>query len=93
MSKPGNRACSHAEPSFHNGITNGADWYPVAGGMEDFNYLHGDCYEITIELTCCKYPREETLESEWNRNKGIFGEKLVIFTRFCRNIYIFNFSP
>ena len=64
------RACAHTESSFHNGVTNGADWYPVAGGMEDFNYLHGDCFEITIELTCCKYPMARELESEWHRNKG-----------------------
>jgi carboxypeptidase D len=38
--------------------------------MEDFNYLYGDCFEITIEITCCKYPYAKELESEWNRNKG-----------------------
>ena len=38
--------------------------------MEDFNYLYGDCFEITIELTCCKYPMASELENEWNRNKN-----------------------
>ena len=64
------KACGRTEKSFHHGITNGADWYPLSGGMEDFNYLYGDCFEITIEITCCKYPYAKELESEWNRNKG-----------------------
>lgn len=54
---------------FENGITNGAQWYDVAGGMQDFNYLHGDCFEITLELTCCKYPMASELEKEWGKNK------------------------
>ena len=37
--------------------------------MQDFNYVHSNCFEITIELTCCKYPDRSTLVTEWENNK------------------------
>ena len=60
-------ACS--DDNFRNGITNGAEWYDVPGGMEDFNYLHSNCFEITMELSCCKYPAAKQLAREWELNK------------------------
>ena len=54
---------------FKGGVSNGAEWYDVPGGMEDYNYLHSNCFEITMELSCCKYPMRSELPKEWSNNK------------------------
>ena len=32
------------------------------------SYLFTNCFEITIELSCCKYPNRSQLQTEWNNN-------------------------
>ncbi|MFN7965330.1 MAG: M14 family zinc carboxypeptidase [Acidobacteriota bacterium] len=55
--------------AFPQGITNGADWYNVYGGMQDWNYLwHGDT-EVTIELNNPKWPAASVLDQRWNENR------------------------
>ncbi|XP_028831004.1 LOW QUALITY PROTEIN: carboxypeptidase Z-like [Denticeps clupeoides] len=55
------------------GIINGAEWYNIYFftfvGMADFNYLHSNCFELTVELGCEKFPPEDELYPEWLRNK------------------------
>ena len=55
---------------FQDGITNGADWYALYGGMQDFNYIFTNDFEVTMELSCCKYPKSYYLNKEWERNKA-----------------------
>ena len=49
-------------PTFDNGTTNGAAWYPLTGGMQDYNYIWHGCMEVTLELSCCKFPPAAELQ-------------------------------
>ena len=60
--------CPGDATGFTGGIVNGADWYSIDGGMQDYNYLQSSCFEITIEQGCRKYPYASELESVWNAN-------------------------
>uniref|UniRef100_A0A7N6AUX9 Peptidase M14 domain-containing protein n=1 Tax=Anabas testudineus TaxID=64144 RepID=A0A7N6AUX9_ANATE len=83
--KTGQPNCPDAmDETFKDGITNGAQWYDVPGGMQDYNYLFGNCLEITVELSCCKYPFASELHKEWNMNREsllTYMEKIHIGAR------------
>lgn len=36
--------------------------------MQDFNYIFSDAMELTIEISCCKFPKGERLLKEWDHN-------------------------
>lgn len=78
--------CKNVPPDrFKNGVTNGANWYNVAGGMQDFNYVHSDCLEITLELGCNKFPKNDALPKYWEENKHAlvkFIEQVGLFMNF-----------
>ncbi|XP_063364357.1 carboxypeptidase M isoform X1 [Cydia amplana] len=62
-------SCKSGSPRFEHGITNGAAWYPLTGGMQDYNYLWHGCMEVTLEISCCKYPPAHELPKYWQDNK------------------------
>ncbi|KAI3930373.1 hypothetical protein MKX01_003401 [Papaver californicum] len=54
---------------FHEGITNGAAWYPIYGGMQDWNYIHAGCFELTLEISENKWPNSTELLILWEYNR------------------------
>ncbi|KAM3720426.1 Carboxypeptidase [Dirofilaria immitis] len=54
---------------FLNGITNGAFWYHLAGGMQDWQYVNTNCLEITVEMGCYKFPEKSMLPRLWDEHK------------------------
>ncbi|KAJ8286287.1 hypothetical protein GJAV_G00036740 [Gymnothorax javanicus] len=51
------------------GIINRAGWKPVTGSMNDFSYLHTNCFELSVFLGCDKFPHESELALEWENNR------------------------
>ncbi|GAB2270446.1 suppressor of los1-1 [Dionaea muscipula] len=54
---------------FPGGITNGASWYPIYGGMQDWNYIHCGCFELTLEISDNKWPNATELPTLWGYNR------------------------
>lgn len=55
--------------SFDNGITNGAEWYCLYGGMQDWNYVWMGDVELTMELSNVKNPAASQLAGFWEDNR------------------------
>lgn len=66
---PAMRTGHNCDEVFPDGITNGAHWYELNGGMQDFNYVNSNCFDLTLELSCCKFPNASELPTEWAKNK------------------------
>ncbi len=62
-------------PTFFHGITNGAAWYSITGGMQDWHYRYLSCNEVTIELSDIFWPAESTLPGYWADN----GESMLSY--------------
>uniref|UniRef100_A0A3B4ZV70 AE binding protein 1 n=1 Tax=Stegastes partitus TaxID=144197 RepID=A0A3B4ZV70_9TELE len=62
-------SCHGDDVTGGQGITNRANWKPVVGSMNDFSYLHTNCFELSIFLGCDKFPHESELPLEWENNR------------------------
>jgi hypothetical protein len=38
--------------------------------MQDYNYIFAGCMELTLEVSCCKFPNEDELSVHWNENRN-----------------------
>jgi hypothetical protein len=54
---------------FTDGITNGAAWYPVQGGRQDYMNYFRECREVTLELSEEKLLLSDSLEEYWEKNR------------------------
>ena len=54
---------------FSQGITNGAAWYVVDGGMQDWFYRYAGCPHVTLELSDTKAPGSDALATLWSQNE------------------------
>ncbi|OQY60256.1 MAG: hypothetical protein B6245_02315 [Desulfobacteraceae bacterium 4572_88] len=59
----------YESPYFQKGITNGARWYFIYGGMQDWNYEWMGCNELTIELNDVKWPPFSEIPQLWEDNQ------------------------
>jgi len=62
-------------PSFYQGITNGATWYSITGGMEDWNYRYLSCNDVIIEISNIQRPKPSLLPAYWADN----GESMLSY--------------
>lgn len=60
---------------FHGGITNGAQWYIVRGGMQDWSYVWHNDLQITVELSDKKWPPYHEIPGFYRDNR----DSLVYF--------------
>jgi len=66
---PNTPMSTNSVPTTSNGIINGALWYEITGGMQDWNYRYLSCNDVTIELSENKSPNESNLPGLWDNNR------------------------
>ena len=55
---------------YNNGVTNGAQWYMIGGGRQDYMNGYAQCRELTIECSNTKLPSASQMPNFWNINKN-----------------------
>lgn len=54
---------------FPGGVTNGAEWYVVRGGMQDWSYVWHNDLQITVELSHTKWPAYRDIPGFYKDNR------------------------
>ncbi len=54
---------------FPDGVTNGAEWYVIHGGMQDWSYYWYGDLQITIEVSRRKWPAFDKIDSFYTDHK------------------------
>ncbi|XP_062927939.1 inactive carboxypeptidase-like protein X2 isoform X2 [Mobula hypostoma] len=75
MTDANRRVCHTDDFAKEDGTINGASWHTVAGSMNDFSYLHTNCFEVSMYVGCDKFPHESELPEQWENNR----ESLLVF--------------
>ena len=57
-----------ANKEFPEGVTNGARWYPLWGGMQDWHYIKTQTMDVTVEVNEWKWPEASQLSSLWSEH-------------------------
>jgi hypothetical protein len=65
--------------SFPHGITNGAEWYTITGGMQDWDYRYEGGHEVTIELSTTFGPPFSQIPTYWSQNR----ESMLAYMETC----------
>ena len=52
-----------------HGITNGADWYIITGGIQDWYYRYMGCNAVTMEISDIKTPAYSSMPTYWENNR------------------------
>jgi hypothetical protein len=65
--------------SFTHGITNGAAWYAITGGMQDWNYRYVGANHVTIEVSETKSPAYSQMPTFWSQNQ----ESMLSYMETC----------
>jgi carboxypeptidase D len=71
----------HASREFKGGITNGAKWYPLWGGMQDWHYIATGTMSVTIEVNDLKFPKASELGRLWREHRGGIFAAATVATR------------
>nr|XP_023686791.1 inactive carboxypeptidase-like protein X2 isoform X2 [Paramormyrops kingsleyae] len=75
MTDASRRVCHTVDFAKEDGTVNGASWHTAAGSMNDFSYLHTNCFEMSMFVGCDKFPHKSELPDEWENNR----ESLLVF--------------